>query len=1043
MVAIRVDTSLSTEWVPRIQWVIEALWLLTAALVPLIFVNQEFMLSEAVNAYVEVPTTTALRTLVGMMTILVIVEWILKGGLTRRYSFAGYSVRLVRWVAQQPGRWLAVAAVAYMATTLISTFLSANFYISVWGEVSGQYGYSAYTNLSYVLMFGIIATHLKTQDQLWRLLGVIVATGALVALYGIIQRYGGDPLDVGEAGAFRVASTMANPVFAGAALVVTTLLTWGIGVVALDRLGWSSVRIVSWVLLLATQLMAVYFTDARGSWMIGVPMGVAGYLYLPVLVGFLNHLARRERVPRDLLFLVGALGLMTVLLFFTLTEQFDLPGIPGVPASEFLRGLLGVLMFGSVLVLLDPSYFSADARSFAKTFLLLASALAVTVVVVSQTPSPSVSTDLDLRDFASAKGWVWLAVLVPLGLLALAVLQLPERFGERWQQVARPAVAAASALLLAVLLFGVTLSSGGGAAAATPSDVDSVEEEVSSVAAEASGRGRSFRTDIWSASYRLIVDRTWFEYEDLRFSILRPLVGYGPEMFKYTFPLESPLGGLLSQSHNFFIHHAVEQGLLGFFSSVGLVLAFFGVGAAQLVRNWSTYSSTHRWVLLALMGAMIGRVAEFMVGVNRESDLVTFWIILAIMVVLPSVMVPQESTAASSEPARPATRQDRRRASRTGRGQRRARGTQRAQDIQVGPVTLIASVVVSVLVLFLGWLTWDKNIDYAWAAVIAADARDSFSSDLPKAHRLMSDAIDKAPDVPIYYQNLSSIYDIYRRNAVARPDENLPPCEVFFDLEFRESASLGDQPYARCTEEAYLSNLEGYKKNVTSPQAKLALANSTLQLALVPGYADKGDEAIRWFEELTDMLPSSVPLTNQLARTHLVLGNYAQALEPLEDSLAISGRNSTATEALYLRGIAYANLASLDQAIDSFNEALALAGVGANTSAIEGQLVNAYNTKAGNLIQEEPEAALDPLEKSLAVSRDSRGSGTALYLQGLAFQLLDRLEESAESLEQSLEVSENGPNALNAHQQLANVYASLGDLERAAEHFRLSQELGG
>ena len=1050
MVTIRETISLPTAWVPRVQMSIEILWLVTAALVPLIFVKPEFMLSEAVNAYVEVPTTTALRTLIGMMTILVIIEWVLKGGLTRQHSVAGYLSRFVTWIAEQPSRWVTVAAVAYLATTLISTFLSANFYISVWGEVSGQYGYSAYTTLSYVLLFGIIATHLKTPNQLWRLLGVIVATGALVALYGILQRYEGDPLNVGEAGAFRVASTMANPVFAGAALVVTTLMTWGIGVVALDRLGWSSVRIVSWVLLLATQLMAVYFTDARGSWMIGVPMGVAGYLYLPVLVGFLNHLTRGERVPFDLIALVVAVGLMTVLLFFTLMEQFALPGIPGVPALEFLKGLLGVLMFASVLVLLSPSRFSADAQSFAKTFLLFASALAITVVVVSLTPGPSVATDLDLRDFATAEGWIWLAVVGPLGFLALAILQFPEWFGTTWQDVARPTVAAASGLLVAVLLFGVMIASEEtvATAASAGTDVGAVQEDVSSVAAQETGRGRSFRTDIWAASWRLIISRPWFEYEDLRFSILRPLVGYGPEMFKYTFPLESPLGGLLSQSHNFFIHHAVEQGVLGFLSSVGLVLSFFAVGTAQLVRNWSTYSSTHRWVLLALMGAMIGRVAEFMVGVNRESDLVTFWIILAILVVLPSVMAPSpqaQPVGTSSEPDRPTTRQDRRRASRPGRKERRARRTQTGPSIQFGPATLISFVLVLPLIVFLGWLTWDKNIDYAWAAILAADARDKFTSggDFPEGHRLMSKAISKAPDVPIYYQNLASIYEVYRQAAVNQPENQLPPCEQFFNLEFRESAGIGDQPYAGCTEEAYLANLTAYKKNVTSPQAKLALANSTLQLALLPGFEAKREEALRYYEELTDMLPSSVPLINQLARTNLVLGNYEQVLAPIDKSLALTGREANATEALYLHGLAHANLDNLDQAIASFSEALALSRSGGDTTAIERQLVNSYNTKAGNLIQsEQAEEALEPLEKSLAVTQESARSGTALYLRGVAYEQLDRLEESAESLEQSLALDENGSNALNAHRQLANVYASLGELDKAAEHFQRSEELG-
>ena len=144
---------------------IEFLWLLTAALIPLIFVPKEFMLSEAVNAYVEVPKTTALRTLVGIMTILWIFEWVLKGGLGRQYSIAGYLTRLKNWLVEQPGRWIVVAASIYVIVAIISTILSTSFYISVWGEVSGQFGYSAYTIVSYFLLFAMVATNLKTRAQ--------------------------------------------------------------------------------------------------------------------------------------------------------------------------------------------------------------------------------------------------------------------------------------------------------------------------------------------------------------------------------------------------------------------------------------------------------------------------------------------------------------------------------------------------------------------------------------------------------------------------------------------------------------------------------------------------------------------------------------------------------------------------------------------------------------------------------------------------------------------------------------------------------------
>ena len=190
MAAIRTEATLTqVALIPYVERAIEVLWILAAVLVPLIFVPKFSILSEAVNAYVEVPKTTVFRLLVGMMVILWVVEWALKGGLHKRYSMAGYSTRIWNWVAEQPSRWVVVAAIFYVTVAIISTFLSQNLWISMWGEVSGQFGYSAYTTVSYFFLFVIIATHLKTKNQLWRLLAAIVATGALVALYSIVQRF--------------------------------------------------------------------------------------------------------------------------------------------------------------------------------------------------------------------------------------------------------------------------------------------------------------------------------------------------------------------------------------------------------------------------------------------------------------------------------------------------------------------------------------------------------------------------------------------------------------------------------------------------------------------------------------------------------------------------------------------------------------------------------------------------------------------------------------------------------------------------------------
>ena len=87
----------------------------------------------------------------------------------------------------------------------------------------------------------------------------------------------------------------------------------------------------------------------------------------------------------------------------------------------------------------------------------------------------------------------------------------------------------------------------------------------------------SGRADIWAASWRLIQDHPWFEYEELSLPWLRPVVGYGPDLFRYVFLLEGlPMADNLlpmepDHAHNGYIHQTVEQWLLGLLASVGFL----------------------------------------------------------------------------------------------------------------------------------------------------------------------------------------------------------------------------------------------------------------------------------------------------------------------------------------------------------------------------------------------------------------------------------------------------------------------------------------
>src|SRR5919106_2310492 len=117
-------TTTTSLWINRS---LELLWLITVALVPLVFLDPDSFLSEAVIAYVEVPKIAVLRTLVGLMTILWLMEWGLSGQFplvsrlkSHEWKFQplAWLTGLAGWLRSRPTRWLILAVWFFLGTTL-------------------------------------------------------------------------------------------------------------------------------------------------------------------------------------------------------------------------------------------------------------------------------------------------------------------------------------------------------------------------------------------------------------------------------------------------------------------------------------------------------------------------------------------------------------------------------------------------------------------------------------------------------------------------------------------------------------------------------------------------------------------------------------------------------------------------------------------------------------------------------------------------------------------------------------------------------------
>ncbi len=188
--------------------VIEAGWLLALIVVPLFF-----------NVYssrvFEPDKLSLLRTIATLMAAAWLIKWAEEalGQGDGRYK---EPVRLWGIPLVLPTTLLALV---YVLTTITSVIPR----ISLWGSYQRLQG--TYTTLSYIVIFFLMLQTLRRVEQLRRLVAAAILTSFPIALYGLLQHYGLDPLPWGGNVARRVASNMGNAIFISAYLIMIAPLT--------------------------------------------------------------------------------------------------------------------------------------------------------------------------------------------------------------------------------------------------------------------------------------------------------------------------------------------------------------------------------------------------------------------------------------------------------------------------------------------------------------------------------------------------------------------------------------------------------------------------------------------------------------------------------------------------------------------------------------------------------------------------------------------------------------------------------------------------
>ena len=74
------------------------------------------------------------------------------------------------------------------------------------------------------MLFLVLATHLKTTGQLWRIFGAVIASGLLVGFYAALRFYELDPFGINLIGG-RIVSSLGDPIFVGAFLLMLAPMT--------------------------------------------------------------------------------------------------------------------------------------------------------------------------------------------------------------------------------------------------------------------------------------------------------------------------------------------------------------------------------------------------------------------------------------------------------------------------------------------------------------------------------------------------------------------------------------------------------------------------------------------------------------------------------------------------------------------------------------------------------------------------------------------------------------------------------------------------
>jgi len=488
-------------------------------------------------------------------------------------------------VARNP---MLVPVIIFTAIYTLATVHSVLPGIAFWGSYDRMQG--LYTWLTYIAFFFVLAYRIRSWPQIERVISAIVFASVPVAIYGVMQHLGWDPVVWGADTRTRVASTLGNAIFIGAYLLMCLPFTayrfWR----AIERFRDNATIAPAVAAPVQTSNGRGRSSNGRSGNGMGRPASGRATASRPA-----------GRSPqRDGTITISGLPPIVPLIGYALVLMVSFAALyfsgSRGPYYGFLAG--SVFVFGLAITLKTANPYPAMG------------AMGLDIVLY-------VFPDI-VNVLPPVVALLILLVLVVCGvLLALRVVK------------PHPALAIAG-VAIAILVFvpAVDVVNPAPATAATTASSTSSASADAAHLTNLGGADTQVRIFIWQGTKSLVT----------KGGIGKFLLGYGPESMIYVYAPYYPSGlGHLERSnaapdrnHDVWLDFIVFSGVIGLLAWLGVLASF----AYVLYKAWRRPITRRATVVLAAVaGVVVGHLVESSVGIPVVSTLMLLWTMFALAAV--------------------------------------------------------------------------------------------------------------------------------------------------------------------------------------------------------------------------------------------------------------------------------------------------------------------------------------------------------------------------------------------------------------------------